>query len=46
MKSFPNRAQLKEAFDEIDEDKSGTLDARELRKWMQTLGSAFSDREM
>lgn len=46
MKSFPNKEQLKEAFDEIDEDKSGTLDAQELRDWMQSLGAAFSDKEM
>ena len=46
MKSFPNKEQLKEAFDEIDEDNSGTLDAQELREWMQSLGAAFSDKEM
>lgn len=46
MKSFPNKDQLKEAFDEIDEDKSGALDAKELRILMQSLGAAFSDREI
>lgn len=46
MKSFPNKEELKEAFDEIDVDQSGTLDAQELRTLMQSLGSAFSDEEM
>lgn len=46
MKSFPNKEQLKEAFDEIDADRSGTLDAKELRGLMQSLGAAFSDDEM
>ena len=46
MKSFPNKEQLKEAFDEIDVDGSGTLDAQELREFMKTLGAAFSDDEM
>jgi len=46
MKSFPNKEQLKEAFDEIDADSSGTLDAQELRVLMQSLGAAFSDIEI
>lgn len=46
MKSFPNKEQLKEAFDEIDEDKSGALDSKEIRLLMQSLGSAFTDREI
>jgi len=46
MKSFPNKEQLKEAFDEIDEDCSGTLDRQELHGLMQSLGKAFSDDEM
>lgn len=46
MKSFPNKEQLKEAFDEIDTDRSGTLDAEELRTLMQSLGAAFSDSEI
>jgi len=46
MKSFPNKEQLKEAFDEIDADRSGTLDAQELRLLMQSLGVAFSDDEI
>mmetsp|Transcript_8946 Transcript_8946/g.20131 ORF Transcript_8946/g.20131 Transcript_8946/m.20131 type:complete len:821 (-) Transcript_8946:57-2519(-) len=46
MKSFPNKEQLKEAFDEIDQDDSGTLDAKELRMLMQSLGAAFSDKEI
>ncbi|KAL9187781.1 hypothetical protein ACHAXT_006159 [Thalassiosira profunda] len=46
MKSFPNKEQLKEAFDELDEDRSGTLDAQELRALMQSLGAAFSDSEI
>mmetsp|Transcript_13750 Transcript_13750/g.29543 ORF Transcript_13750/g.29543 Transcript_13750/m.29543 type:complete len:821 (-) Transcript_13750:164-2626(-) len=46
MKSFPNKEQLKEAFDEIDADSSGTLDAGELRILMQSLGATFSDDEI
>ena len=46
MKSFPNKEQLKEAFDELDADKSGSLDAQELKLLMQSLGAAFSDTEM
>jgi CRP-like cAMP-binding protein len=46
MKSFPNKEQLKEAFDDIDTDRSGTLDAKELRTLMQSLGAAFSDGEI
>jgi len=46
MKSFPNKEQLKEAFDEIDADSSGTLDAGELRILMQSLGAKFSDDEI
>ena len=46
MKSFPNKDQMKEAFDEIDADNSGTLDSVELRGLMQSLGAAFSDDEM
>ncbi|KAL7542358.1 hypothetical protein ACHAXR_011711 [Thalassiosira sp. AJA248-18] len=46
MKSFPNKDQMKEAFDEIDADCSGTLDKRELAGLMQNLGAAFSDEEL
>eukprot|EP00584_Thalassiosira_punctigera_P001399 CAMPEP_0172530022 /NCGR_PEP_ID=MMETSP1067-20121228/3905_1 /TAXON_ID=265564 ORGANISM="Thalassiosira punctigera, Strain Tpunct2005C2" /NCGR_SAMPLE_ID=MMETSP1067 /ASSEMBLY_ACC=CAM_ASM_000444 /LENGTH=791 /DNA_ID=CAMNT_0013314165 /DNA_START=226 /DNA_END=2601 /DNA_ORIENTATION=- len=46
MKSFPNKEQLKEAFDEIDVDSSGTLDAEELRILMESLGASFSDDEI
>lgn len=46
QKSFPNKGQLKEAFDEIDADNSGTLDAQELRVLMQSLGARFTDLEM
>ena len=46
MRSFPNKAQLKEAFDDIDQDRSGTLNKTELSQLMQSLGAAFSDGEM
>jgi CRP-like cAMP-binding protein len=46
MKSFPNKEQLKEAFDQIDLDRSGTLDKSELRVLMQSLGAAFSEDEI
>jgi CRP-like cAMP-binding protein len=46
MRSFPNKAQLKEAFDDIDQDRSGTLNKTELSQLMQSLGAAFSDSEM
>lgn len=47
MQSFPTKAQLKEAFDAIDTDSSGTIDASELRELMQNLGAtAFSDEEI
>ncbi len=46
MRSFPNKQQLKEAFDDIDQDRSGTLNKAELSQLMQSLGAAFSDGEM
>jgi len=46
MRSFPSKSQLKEAFDDIDQDRSGTLNEKELRQLMQSLGAAFSDGEM
>lgn len=46
MKSFPKDAQLKEAFDEMDTDQSGTLNAEELKTLMHNLGAAFSDEEI
>eukprot|EP00581_Thalassiosira_minuscula_P011730 CAMPEP_0183719576 /NCGR_PEP_ID=MMETSP0737-20130205/12447_1 /TAXON_ID=385413 /ORGANISM="Thalassiosira miniscula, Strain CCMP1093" /LENGTH=826 /DNA_ID=CAMNT_0025949297 /DNA_START=208 /DNA_END=2688 /DNA_ORIENTATION=+ len=46
MKSFPNKEQLKEAFDEIDTNNDGTLDGGELRMLMKSLGAAFSDNEI
>ncbi|KAL7480553.1 hypothetical protein ACHAW6_006241 [Cyclotella cf. meneghiniana] len=46
MQSFPTREQLKEVFDSLDTDKSGTIDAVEVRELMQTLGGAFTDEEI
>ena len=45
MKSFPNKDQMKEAFDEIDQDRSGTLNKDELRLLMASLGAAFTDED-
>lgn len=45
-KSFPNKDQLMETFNELDETDSGTLTAPELRMVMQSLGAAFSDKEI
>jgi Ca2+-binding EF-hand superfamily protein len=45
MKSFPNKEQMKEAFDEIDQDRSGTLNKHELRLLMASLGAAFTDED-
>ena len=45
-KPFPNRDQLKEAFDEVDVDRSGTLDAADLHNLMKSLGMAFSDKDV
>eukprot|EP00985_Skeletonema_marinoi_P002396 scaffold1003_cov103-Skeletonema_marinoi.AAC.1 len=45
-KSFPNRDELKEAFDEVDVDRSGTLDAKEIHNLMESLGMAFSDKDL
>ena len=45
MKSFPNKDQMKEAFDEIDQDRSGTLNRHELRLLMASLGAAFTDED-
>lgn len=45
-KSFPNREQLREAFDELDVDQSGALDESEIKSLMTSLGAAFSDQEM
>jgi len=46
MKSFPNKDQLREAFDVVDVDQSGTLDAREISVLMKSLGGAFSEKEI
>jgi CRP-like cAMP-binding protein len=46
MQSFPSKAQLREVFDSLDTNKSGTIDAVEIRELMQTLGGAFSDEEI
>jgi len=45
-KSFPHRDQLKEAFDEVDVDRSGTLDATEISNLMKNLGMTFSDKDL
>lgn len=45
-KSFPNREQLREAFDELDVDQSGALDESEIKSLMTSLGAAFSDQEI
>jgi len=45
-KSFPHRDQLKEAFDEVDVDRSGTLDATEIHNLMKSLGMTFSDKDL
>lgn len=45
-KSFPHRDQLKEAFDEVDVDRSGTLDATEISNLMKSLGMTFSDKDL
>ena len=44
--SFPGNQGLKEVFDSLDKDKSGTIDAAEVKELMQTLGGAFSDEEI
>ena len=46
QKSFPNREQLREAFDDLDADQSGALDESEIKSLMTSLGAAFSDQEM
>ena len=46
QKSFPNREQLREAFDDLDVDQSGALDESEIKSLMTSLGAAFSDQEM
>lgn len=45
-KSFPQRDQLKEAFDEVDADRSGTLNADEIHSLMKNLGMSFSDKDL
>jgi CRP-like cAMP-binding protein len=45
-KSFPNRDQLKEAFDDVDVDRSGTLNAAEIQNLMKNLGMSFSDKDL
>ena len=46
MQSFPTKAQLREVFDSLDTDKSGTLAADEVKELMQILGGAFTDDEI
>mmetsp|Transcript_29025 Transcript_29025/g.60389 ORF Transcript_29025/g.60389 Transcript_29025/m.60389 type:complete len:817 (+) Transcript_29025:266-2716(+) len=46
MKSFPKKSQLREVFDELDKDRSGKLDADELKLIMHDLGRGFSDEEI